>query len=248
VSAVLDAIRDPRYADSLRALIRDGAVLNQTEYGQPFNPLVSTPDDHGTSHISIIDAQRNAVSLTTTVNTGFGSGVTSESTGLLLNNQMDDFSRPDAPNTYGLAPSPANFIAPGKRPLSSMSPTVVVAADGRVRAVAGASGGPRIITATLQALIRVLWMGQDPLQAVTTARLHHQFLPNRVQYENFTQGPSAYIVPGASLALLQGVGNNVSASGAMLGNAQVVVQDLATGLLTGASDPRKDGAPAAMAG
>ena len=115
------------------------------------------PEDGGTSHLSVVDAERNAVAMTTTVNTGFGSQIVS-STGIVLNNEMDDFSTPGVPNVYGLAPSEANFIRPGKRPLSSMSPTIVLqpGLDGaggeapRVRAVVGASGGPRIITAVLQ--------------------------------------------------------------------------------------------------
>ena len=93
------------------------------------------------------------------------------STGILLNNEMDDFSSPGEPNSYGLAPSEANFIAPGKRPLSSMSPTIVTDRDGKVWAVAGGSGGPRIITATAQVLLNVIARGMAPLDAVNAPRL-----------------------------------------------------------------------------
>lgn len=99
--------------------------------------------------------------------------VTSGSTGVLLNDEMDDFSTPGLPNAYKLAPSRANFIRPGKRPLSSMSPTIVLQ-GGEVRAVCGASGGPVIITATLQALLGVIMYGVAPLEAVQSPRLHHQ--------------------------------------------------------------------------
>lgn len=105
--------------------------------------------------------------------------VTSPTTGVLLNDEMDDFSQPGLPNAYKLAPSRANFIRPGKRPLSSMSPTVVLQ-NGTVRAVCGASGGPIIITATIQALMGVLMYGKSALDAVQDPRLHHQLLPDAV--------------------------------------------------------------------
>jgi gamma-glutamyltranspeptidase/glutathione hydrolase/leukotriene-C4 hydrolase len=113
------------------------------------------PEDHGTTHISIVDAAGNAVALTSTINTEFGSKVLSASTGILLNDEMDDFSTPNSSNSYGLAPFEANYIAPYKRPLSSMAPTIVLHQD-NVRLVAGASGGPRIITATTQVLCALL--------------------------------------------------------------------------------------------
>lgn len=128
----------------------------------------------------MVDEARNAVAMTSTINTAFGSKVVSPSTGILLNNEMDDFSSPGVPNGYGLAPSEANYIAPRKRPLSSMSPTVVLDKDGRVFAVAGASGGPRIITSTAQVLLNVLARGMDPLSAVNRPRLHHQLIPHKV--------------------------------------------------------------------
>jgi len=147
-------------------MVRDDGVLDDVgEYGGKYAVRFS-PEDHGTSHLSVVDARSMAVSLTTTINTSFGSKVVSKSTGILLNNQMDDFSSPGQSNVYGLYASEANFIAPGKKPLSSMSPMVVVGPDGRLRMVLGASGGSRITTAVYQTLLRVVAYGESGLEAV----------------------------------------------------------------------------------
>jgi gamma-glutamyltranspeptidase len=147
-------------------MVRDDGVLDDVgEYGGKYAVRFS-PEDHGTSHVSVVDARSMAVSLTTTINTSFGSKVVSKSTGILLNNQMDDFSSPGQSNVYGLYPSEANFIAPGKKPLSSMSPMVVVGPDGRLRMVLGASGGSRITTAVYQTLLRIVAYGEGGLEAV----------------------------------------------------------------------------------
>ena len=132
---------------------------------------------HGTSHLSVVDGAGNAVACTTSINTAFGSMVVAGDTGIILNNTMDDFSaQPGVPNVYGLIGSEANAIAPGKRPLSSMTPTIVTR-GGQVAAVAGGSGGPLIITGTLQVLLNALVFGQDADAAVGAARLHHQWMP-----------------------------------------------------------------------
>ena len=131
------------------------------------------PEDHGTSALVAIDSERRACSLTTTVNTPFGSKVFSPSTGVLLNNQMDDFSTPGQPNFFGLVPSEPNFIAPGKRPLSSMSPTIVTQ-GGALRMAVGASGGPKIITAVTQVVLNALFNGDELQQAVAAPRVHSQ--------------------------------------------------------------------------
>ena len=138
-------------------------------------------EDHGTAAFSVIDELGNAVSVTSTVNWGFGAKFMSASTGIVMNNEMDDFSTPGQSNGFGLAPSEANYIEPFKRPLSSMSPTIITR-GGEVVATVGASGGPRIITAVLQTLVRLLMYGDGPLDALTASRIHHQFLPNIVDY------------------------------------------------------------------
>jgi gamma-glutamyltranspeptidase/glutathione hydrolase len=115
--------------------------------------------------------------MTTTINTGFGSQVVTQHSGILLNNQMDDFStNPGKPNAFGLIQGAANTVAPHKRPLSSMSPTLV-ARDGQPILSVGASGGPTIITGTLQTLLHILLAGKDPAYAVSTPRIHHQWFP-----------------------------------------------------------------------
>ena len=157
VTAVLEDMLSPTFNSQLRAATRDDSTLPVEAYGARWSQL----DDSGTTHVCVVDAEGAAVALTSTVNTLFGSKLVSPSTGILLNNEMDDFSSPGEPNSYGLAPSEANYIAPGKRPLSSMSPTIVTDSRGVV-AVAGASGGPRIITATAQVLLNVSSRSMTP--------------------------------------------------------------------------------------
>ncbi|KAG4920169.1 hypothetical protein JHK86_048982 [Glycine max] len=141
--------------------------------------------DHGTSHLSIIDPERNAISMTSTVNAYFGSKILSPSTGIVLNNEMDDFSMPRNVTKDVPPPAPANFIMPGKRPLSSMSPTIALK-DGKLKAVVGASGGAFIIGGTAEVLLNHFVKGMDPFSSVTTPRVYHQLLPNVVNYENWT--------------------------------------------------------------
>lgn len=148
---------------------------------EAYGTLVQPPTDAGTQHLSVVDRQGGAVALTTTINTDFGSGLVVESLGLILNNQMDDFAAaPGVPNRYGLVGSERNAIEPGKRPLSSMTPTVVLAPDGSVELVIGASGGSFIISSTLQALLNVLVFDMDPAEAVAAPRFHHQWLPDEL--------------------------------------------------------------------
>jgi len=134
-------------------------------------------DDHGTTHLSVLDAQGNAVALTSTINTEFGSMIRSRSTGIVFNNEIDDFSVAGHPNAFDISPSEPNFPVPGKRPLSSMSPTIVVR-NGRTVLVVGGSGGPRIISSTLQVLINVLDFADGLVEAISMPRVHHQLLPN----------------------------------------------------------------------
>ena len=177
VQVPLAYLRSPTYAKSLAARIQKNAVLPWRSYGSPKLPPSAAHRDGGTSHISVIDANGNAVALTTTINTSFGSQVVTERSGILLNNQMDDFSTdPGKPNAFGLIQGAANAVAPHKRPLSSMSPTLV-ARNGQPVLSIGASGGPTIITGTLQALLHILLAGKDPAYAVSAPRIHHQWFP-----------------------------------------------------------------------
>lgn len=156
--------------------LRSRIVPDRT-FPPDFYGLGISLSDQGTSHLSVVDAHGNAVAMTTSINTAFGSLVVVEGTGIVLNNTMDDFSaQPGTPNVYGLVGSEANAVAPGKRPLSSMAPTIVLR-DAQPVLVVGASGGPFIISATAQVLLRALHFGQSLDSAVEAPRVHHQWLP-----------------------------------------------------------------------
>jgi gamma-glutamyltranspeptidase len=140
--------------------------------------------ESGTAHVSIVDKENNAVSVTSTINLPFGAGFMSAKTGILYNNQMDDFSTaPNRPNAFGLYPSPQNKIEPGKRPLSSMAPTIIMH-NNLPYLVIGGSGGPRIITATLQSIVNVIDWGDVLGDALSAPRLHHQLVPNVLWMES----------------------------------------------------------------
>jgi gamma-glutamyltranspeptidase/glutathione hydrolase len=148
--------------------------------------LARTPlDGPGeTTHVSVVDREGNAVSLTTTLNDTFGSGLYVDAAGFLLNNELDDFSiKPGTPNMYGLVGGAANQLAPGRRPLSSMTPTVVLGPEGAVEIVLGAPGGPRIITAVTQVLLRMLTYEQTLEEAIKAPRLHQQWRPEETRFE-----------------------------------------------------------------
>lgn len=159
-----------------------------------------------TTHYSIIDDEGNAVAVTTTLNGSFGAGVVAKGTGILLNNEMDDFTqKPGVPNLYGLVQGEANAIAPLKTPLSSMSPTVV-SKDGKPFMVIGSPGGSRIITITLAAIVNVIDHGMDIQEAIDAPRLHHQWLPDTVYVEAHGLSPD-------TLKLLSGMGHRVEMAG-----------------------------------
>src|SRR5437868_8479319 len=136
-----------------------------------------------TTHYSVVDPEGNAAAVTTTLNESFGSGVTVGGLGFLLNDEMDDFTaKPGMPNTYGLMQGPANAIGPGKRPLSAMTPTIVLK-DGKLFLLLGSPGGPRIITTVANILMGVVDYGMDIQEAVNAPRFHHQWLPDQVLLE-----------------------------------------------------------------
>ncbi len=189
----------------------------------------TTPDDGGTTHFSILDAAGNAVACTETINTHFGSYVVEPKFGVVLNNEMDDFtSLPGTPNAFGLIQSEANSIEPGKRPLSSMTPTIVVR-EGKAEFVVGASGGPRIITATAQVLFQMMRFGQPAAAAVNAPRIHHQWSPDVLEVEK-SQLPTAE---------LERFGHSVrTRSDSAVVQAAARTKD---GQVQGASDRRKGG-------
>jgi len=179
-----DRILAPAYLDEMAQSIDSSKAVQLA-------PLVDKPldDSNETTQFSILDADGNAISLTVTLNGSYGSGVVSEKYGISLNNEMDDFTtRPGEPNMFGLVQGFGNRVQPGKRPLSSMSPTLV-AKDGRIVMTLGAAGGPRIISSVIQTIYRVLVTGLDLDRAVQFPRVHHQFLPNKLYMDEFKFSP-----------------------------------------------------------
>jgi len=170
------------FADEIRTRIDDN-TSHQVDY---YDPEFDVPESYGTSHLSIMDKDGNAIAITTTINTYFGSKVRGSRTGIIFNNEMDDFSTPGETNSFGVPPSPSNFIQPGNRPQSSMSPTIMVQnQDGRkvVKMVAGASGGTRITTGTALAIMNAMWFDKSAEEAVEMKRIHDQLMPDRVEYD-----------------------------------------------------------------
>ncbi|KAH6847879.1 gamma-glutamyltranspeptidase [Chaetomium sp. MPI-CAGE-AT-0009] len=171
--------------------IRQRIFDDKTQPVEAYDPLsLYVPDSHGTSHIVTADASGLTVSSTTTINLLFGAQIMTPDTGIILNNEMDDFSQPGRRNAFGFAPSPSNFIAPGKRPLSSITPLIAEhAGNGSVFLATGAAGGSRIISATAQVAWNVLARGMALRDAVAAPRLHHQLLPHVLRVEEgFEEG------------------------------------------------------------
>lgn len=160
----------------------DHHTFNWSSYGPEYEMALLM----GTAHFSVVDEHNNSVAMTTTVNLLFGSLVYDNRTGIILNNEMDDFSMPRRPNSFNLTPSVHNFIKPRKRPLSLTSPTIIVDKEGRPEMVIGCAGGLRIPTAVLQAIIGVYFYNQTMLEAIAYPRLHHQLIPEAVMVENST--------------------------------------------------------------
>ncbi|CAL4965251.1 unnamed protein product [Urochloa decumbens] len=244
----------PALADKVRHRIVDNTTFPPAYYLPRWRQL----DDHGTSHLCVVDGDRNAAAVTTTVNYYFGAKVLSPSTGIVLNNEMDDFSVPAAggrtPPVGQLPPAPANFIAPGKRPLSSMTPLVILK-DGQLAGVVGGSGGTNIIATVLQVFLNHFVVGMDPLAAVQHPRVYHKLIPNVVTYEDETVASGEVIaLSEEAKAFLEERGHRLKStdSGAV---CQLIVHQLAEtpasggvfrGRLTAVSDPRKDGRPAGL--
>ncbi|CAB3987492.1 gamma-glutamyltranspeptidase 1-like [Paramuricea clavata] len=167
------------FTEKLRRKINDNKIHNISYYGG----FYSDWNNQGTTHLSVLSKGGDAVAVTSTINTGFGSKIRSPSLGIVYNNEMDDFSTPDLVNAFGVAPSPNNFIKPNKRMMSSMSPSVVVDDLGNARLILGASGGTRITTGVAQVLMNHLWFGLNLEESVRHPRLHHQLVPNYIRVE-----------------------------------------------------------------
>ena len=177
----ISTLLNPRYITSLRDSIDPKHATPSTQV-KPVS--VAAYESLETTHFSIADAQGNAVSMTYTLNGGFGSGVTAEKLGFLLNNEMDDFApKPGEPNMYGLVQGEANSVAPHKTPLSSMVPTIVTK-DGKLFLVVGTPGGPTIINSVLQTIVNAIDFRMNAQDAVDQPRIHHQWLPDEIRMEH----------------------------------------------------------------
>ncbi|MCP3985752.1 MAG: gamma-glutamyltransferase [bacterium] len=239
VDVPVDWLISREHADALRARInpawwrRAPWTWGRPEVAIHVEAPGEAPAGGGTTHLSVTDAAGNAVSITQTINLILGSGITVPGTGILLNDEMDDFSiAPGTPNAFGLIDTTgANAIAPGKRPLSSMTPTLLVK-DGKIRMVTGSPGGPRIITTTLQSIVNVVDYGMDVQEALAFPRFHHQWVPDRLLVEDAT--------PADVVDALRARGHHVEISERNWSSAQAIVVE-PDGLHMGASDPRGDG-------
>ena len=186
------------------------------------------PELGGTTHFSVVDGFGNAVACSLTVNTRFGSKLLVPATGIVLNNEMDDFAIHSSGNVYGLVGNEANSLEPRKRPLSSMSPTIIMQGD-RPELVVGGAGGPRIISATLQTILNVLDYRMPVAKAVEAARVHHQWLPDQLNVESD--------IPGETKRSLERRGHMLRDRG-VIGVVQAITAQ--RGIVSGAADPRKE--------
>jgi len=228
VDIPVETLLSKSYADNIASNISIMKASSSSELA----PLESKIEGRDTTHFSIIDADGNRVAATLSINTPFGAAVVPKGTGVILNNEMDDFSaRRLTPNTYGLVGAGANSIAPGKRPLSSMTPTFIES-DDRV-AILGTPGGSRIISMVLISALEFL-RGGDAESMVATKRYHHQYLPDQVNYEKggFTE---------SEVSGLLGKGHKLKESSRNYGNMHVVTWDKVSGKIAASSDVRGEG-------
>ncbi len=237
VAVPVKALISPAYGQQRRQEIQLSTTRPSTTV-KPGNPHViqqlnTVKESSETSHLNAVDAAGNAVSLTFTINLGFGAGVVAAGTGIVLNNEMDDFAvAPDVPNAFGLVGRDANAIAPGKTPLSSMTPTIVTT-NNRLRLVVGSPGGSTIITTVLQIVLNTLVYDMPIAKAVAAPRLHHQWLPDRTLVDRWGFDP-------LTRAELQRRGHALTEREGW-GNANAIVRR-SDGVLEGAADPRGEGA------
>ena len=233
VKVPIAGLLDPAYLSRLRGSI-DPERATPSDQVRPGKP--SGTEQMETTHYSVVDSEGNAVAVTYTLNGGYGNGITVPGLGFLINNEMDDFSaKPGTANMFGLVQGEANAIAPGKRPLSSMTPTIVLK-DGKLFMTAGAPGGSRISTAVAQVILNVVDFGMNVQDAVDAPRVHHQWQPDRLSLERG--------ISPDTVALLKGRGYDVDyAPGVVLAQVAAIVND--GGWLQGGSDGRSAAGKAA---
>jgi gamma-glutamyltranspeptidase/glutathione hydrolase len=221
---------DPNHASASQDLKRP-SIFNELERVAQSHPTV-IHEPENTNHYSVVDAEGNAVAVTTTLNDSFGSRVTAEGLGFLLNDEMDDFAaKQGVPNAYGLIQGPANAIGPGKRPLSAMTPTIVLK-NGKLFLVLGSPGGPTIITTVANVLIGVVDFSLDIAEAVNAPRFHHQWLPDEILVEDRLSPDT--------MNVLRSKGHKLNVK-RFWGDGECIMVDPKTGERLGASDGRNNG-------
>ncbi|WP_347277592.1 gamma-glutamyltransferase [Leptolyngbya sp. FACHB-1624] len=235
VKVPVSALISPAYAKLRRSEINPKKAALSVKPGDSAVLQKLSKESTETSHLTVVDRDRNAVSLTFTINLGFGAGIVAKGTGIVLNNEMDDFAiAPNTPNAFGLVGGQANAIAPRKTPLSSMTPTIITE-NGKLRMAVGAPGGSTIITTVLQSILNVLVYEMDVRQAIAAPRIHHQWQPDRLNVEQRGLDP-------LTISDLQRRGHQIYQRGNW-GNANAIVVR-PDGGLEGAADPRGEGTAA----
>ncbi len=231
VDIPLELMTSKAYAAERGADISDTATPSAD-----IGPGLGAPaEGENTTHISVIDADGNAVAVTTTLNSWFGSKVIVTGAGFVLNNEMDDFTaKPGVPNQYGLVQGANNAVGPGKRMLSAMTPTVVLRPDGALFLVAGSPGGATIITSVFQTIVNVVDYGMNVAQAVNAPRVHHQHLPDQIRFEE------GGLLPGV-VSDLEARGHALSERSGVSGDVEAIMV-MPDGTLEAAADPRRGGA------
>jgi gamma-glutamyltranspeptidase/glutathione hydrolase len=227
-----DVLASKEYAGRRRSTIDPVHASNSTNVGHGDIPGGEPTE---TTSFAVVDADGTVVVNTYTINDLFGSRVTAKGTGVLMNDEMDDFaSRPGQPNMFGLIQGERNAIAAGKRPLSSMSPTIVLRKDGSFWFGMGARGGPHIISAVMQTVLNVIDHNMDIQAAIDAPRVHHQWLPNEMLFEPYGMSPD-------TLAILSSYGHKLAQKPGKIAAATGVMVD-EKGIRLGAIDVRSDGA------
>jgi len=237
---------DKRYAAAWRetislhkatpaADVKRPAIFSQLDrYASLHAQPVAVQESEHTTHYSVVDPEGNAVAVTTTLNGNFGSRVTAEGLGFLMNNEMDDFAvKQGAPNMFGLIQGPANAVGANKRPLSAMTPTIVLQ-DGKLFLVLGSPGGPTIITTVANVLMGVVDYGMNIQEAVNAERFHNQWMPDRIMLEKYGASPD-------TLQMLESMGHQLNTDRENWGDAECIAIDRKTGERLGASDGRNNG-------
>ncbi|MFL6336242.1 MAG: gamma-glutamyltransferase [Pyrinomonadaceae bacterium] len=234
VSVPVAGLIDKSYAESLRKGIKMERASTSTEVkaGKP-----AGYESEETTHFTVVDAEGNCVSNTYTLNDSYGSKVVLKGTGILMNDEMDDFAaKPGTPNMFGLIQGERNAVAPRKRPLSAMTPTFVLRPDGSLWFAVGSPGGPTIINTVLQVITNVIDFDMNIQEAIDAPRIHHQWLPDEIAYE-------PYGLSADTFRALEARGHHLVPKPRYMGDAQGIMIEEKTGVRLGASDPRNNGEP-----